>query len=190
VLLPVYRPAARVGEVRGTESTRITRGDLAEGSQHPSVTGPAVALGAHHRRTFSSRASNPVGSSLGGLRLRHSLSSVSVDPYGGFTEMAFSVRYASPHRKSVTPGAKSDGWALARRARRTRVATHGSKLERGEGRANLQVVGAPDGLRSRDLRLDRAVRTTGLLHRRSLCGCGACPQRDSNPCFRLERAAS
>ena len=57
---------------------------------------------------------------------------------------------------------------------------------------------APDGLRSRDLRLDRAVRTAGLLYRR-VCVCttpvrrGAvmpCPQRDSNPCFRLERAAS
>ena len=61
---------------------------------------------------------------------------------------------------------------------------------------------APDGLRSRDLRLDRAMRTpdssTGAYSvRRPGPGCcrgasvpGACPQRDSNPCFRLERAAS
>ena len=65
---------------------------------------------------------------------------------------------------------------------------------------------APDGLRSRDLRLDRAVRTAGLLYRR-VCSCQRrrstpmelmelvvrvmpCPQRGSNPCFRLERAAS
>jgi hypothetical protein len=47
---------------------------------------------------------------------------------------------------------------------------------------------APDGLRSRDLLLDREVRTTGLLYGR-MFGC-ACPQRDSNPCYRLERAAS
>jgi hypothetical protein len=46
--------------------------------EHPSVTGPGVSLGAHHRRTFGSRANDPVGVSLGGLRLRHSLCSVSV----------------------------------------------------------------------------------------------------------------
>ena len=49
--------------------------------------------------------------------------------------------------------------------------------------------GAPDGLRSRDLRLDRAVRTAGLLYGR-VCYSVVCPQRDSNPCRRLERAKS
>jgi hypothetical protein len=48
---------------------------------------------------------------------------------------------------------------------------------------------APDGLRSRDLRLDRAVRTAGLLYGR-VCYSIVCPQRDSNPCRRLERAKS
>src|SRR4029453_15297759 len=48
---------------------------------------------------------------------------------------------------------------------------------------------APDGLRSRDLRLDRAVRTAGLLYGR-VCYSVVCPQRDSNPCRRLERAKS
>ena len=64
---------------------------------------------------------------------------------------------------------------------------------------------APDGLRSRDLLLDREVRTTGLLYGRvclsptpkrrmvlmvRVVPIVPCPQRDSNPCFRLERAAS
>ena len=50
-------------------------------------------------------------------------------------------------------------------------------------------VRAPDGLRSRDLRLDRAVRTARLLYGRVMMR-GTCPQRDSNPCRRLERAKS
>jgi hypothetical protein len=51
------------------------------------------------------------------------------------------------------------------------------------------VTSAPDGLRSRDLRLDRAVRTARLLYGRVFYSVG-CPQRDSNPCRRLERAKS
>jgi hypothetical protein len=61
---------------------------------------------------------------------------------------------------------------------------------------------APDGLRSRDLRLDRAMRTPDSSTGAYAVVAGAeapgtalvrvvpCPQRDSNPCFRLERAAS
>src|SRR4029450_8807551 len=54
--------------------------------------------------------------------------------------------------------------------------------------SEILVPSAPDGLRSRDLRLDRAVRTAGLLYGRT-CSV-VCPQRDSNPCPRLERAKS
>jgi hypothetical protein len=57
------------------------------------------------------------------------------------------------------------------------------------GLRNRWSGGAPDGLRSRDLRLDRAVRTAGLLYGR-VCYSVVCPQRDSNPCRRLERAKS
>ena len=59
-----------------------------------------------------------------------------------------------------------------------------------ERRADLEgrrgVDGAPDGLRSRDLRLDRAVRTAGLLYGRTWCSCCHGSTRTAGP--RLNRA--
>src|SRR5690606_15011214 len=51
-------------------------------------------------------------------------------------------------------------------------------------------AGGPDGTCTRDLRLDRAASTPTAPQDPTRLNDRLCPQRDSNPCYRLERAAS